>query len=143
MGTWEWRETPILKAIGDADAEAATVERLGAIVAATGLPRRQAAAGVQALLDDDYIDAIEVGTFGDDVEYLELRLLPKGREAYGSWPRPDDPMDALLRAIAAREEAATDPDERGRLAELGRSVRSVGEQVLAQVIANVITRGGA
>lgn len=142
MGTWEWREMPILNVIGEADARAETIENLGVIVDATGLDRKQAAFGVEALMGDDYIAAIDVGTFGDNAEYLDLRLLPAGREAFGSWPRRDDPLEAFLRVIADREARATDSEQRTKLERVGAALKDLGTQTAAEVLGGVILRGG-
>lgn len=140
MGTWETREGPILTAVGEADADGDSVENLDEIIRRTGLSRKQAAAGVLALVEGDYITGDGARTFGD-YEWMELRLLPAGREAYGSWPRPDDPLEALLRVIAEQRDTVADPATRGKLDRLYAAATDVGRQIIAEVVGGLVVRG--
>lgn len=80
---WDEREGPILRALSK-------FERSGIrpnfkdIVRTTGLQETAAEFGLESLLDAGYVAGIDSRSM-DGFDYLELRLLPLGRQAIGEW----------------------------------------------------------
>lgn len=86
--TFDQRERPILEALAAADPLA---EPPGSdwVREHTGLSAVVVGYGLEALIDAEMVQGIDIRTMGDDApEYLDLRLRKAGREALGSWFTP-------------------------------------------------------
>ena len=81
---WSKREAVVLEAIADFEASGEK-PKFDQLVTRSGLSRKAAEFGFQALLDDGYVDGIDARSHSG-YDYLEIRLLPLGREALGQWP---------------------------------------------------------
>jgi hypothetical protein len=85
---WETRELPILRVVADADAAGAEIGS-EKVADATGLDADQVGRGLAALIDAGHLAGIDVTTCDDPApQYLDLRILAKGRAALGTWDRP-------------------------------------------------------
>jgi hypothetical protein len=134
-GTWQTRELPILEAIAAAEAAGEDINS-DDIPTATGIPQVAVTGGLRALLDAGMIAGARINTFGG-FGMLMIRLREKGRRAVGQWPT-GDPVSDLVRLIEARELAAADPLERGRLRALLDAVVDVGKGTASDLLASLI-----
>ena len=138
--TWEARELPILKAIARHDEDASPLMSDDLAAELPDLDDRSRTAGLQALIDDGYVIATDASSF-DQVTFINLRLSGEGRRAVGQWP-PHDAYDVLLRIVEAQAAAARTAAERTRLERLRDAITGVGREVVGEVIADVLRRGG-
>lgn len=134
--TWESRDRPVLEAIGEADADGRALERESDLPSLTGLEQREVDRALVALRDADMISGIDT-TSHDGFGMLEIRILPAGRRATGQWPS-GDPVQALVRLLEQRAEAADDPEEKGRLRRLADDAKDVSKQALGEILAVLI-----
>jgi hypothetical protein len=82
----------------------------------------------------DYVEAVlEVD---QSLAPVSMRPTEKALRVVAGWPGG---ADALLAALAARRDAATSEEERGRLQRAYESLSGLGREVLSDVIANVLT----
>jgi hypothetical protein len=137
--TWRDQELPILEAVGAGEVRGELLDSLSA-GAAAGLTGSAAARAVQALVENGYL----VGAYDDDISviyegYFNLRLTGEGRRAVGQWPA--DPATRLLAELDRRIAAEADPGMRLRLERARSTLGDMGKQVLAEVLATVLTRG--
>lgn len=131
--TWAGRERPLLEAIAAGEAEHVRDVNTEWMIDRTGLTPEDVAAGLAALLDAEYIDAIDAGG-GDDVSfYLRLKLRERGRRDVGTWPS-EDSFTGLLDALDVAAENATDEETTSRLRRARDAVAGIGREVGTQVL---------
>lgn len=75
-------------------------------------------------------------------DMLDIGLREKGRRAVGQWPAYDA-YDAFLTRLQRRLEETTDAAERSRLERFRDGAIALGREVVAELIADVIRRGGS
>jgi len=136
--TWETRERPILEAIAAADERDEAIAHSSDLEALTGLPAHGVRAGLRALRQDSYIEAIDA-TSHHGFDYMEIRLTGDGRRAVGQWP-PDDTYRAVLEQLDALIAASSDSGTRTKLESLRAAVVDVGIEAIGGIIASIVTR---
>lgn len=95
---WDEREGPILASLSVADTTASAPDSSW-ISAQTGLPPEQVGHGLHVLIDGGYVSGDDVTAMGDPApQYMELRLTSEGREAVGTWNRPQAATSGEMRA---------------------------------------------
>jgi hypothetical protein len=144
--TWETRERPILEAVASAEAAAGeAITNLDELAAATGLDRQVVLLGTRALREAAFLDAIAAGAdFGAEAhdDFLEIRLLERGRRATQQWPA-EDSAAALLELLEQRIAGATDEEEKSRWERLYGAAKSLGGAALKELmIAYIKSRTG-
>lgn len=100
-------------------------------------PDVDVAIAIGALVDAGHLTSVgreAMGTGRRDDDHLRIELTPEGRRTIGQWPG-DDAYELLLMLLAQRVEE-TDGVERTRWADLRASLRAVGEQGVAGILAS-------
>lgn len=135
---WAIRDYPVLLAVTrrfDEGAHWVTVEE---IEADTGLDREQVERAATELSRRDFFEVR--GAFGRPV----MRVHDLSGQAYlftGLHPDGDDAISRLIDALRQAAEQVSDPAEKSRLRRLADNAGSVSRDVLAAVLAAVITGG--
>lgn len=76
-----------------------------------------------------------------DVEYFALRLLPRAMREIEAWPSDvSTAAEVLLAAFAAAEEAASDPETKGRLRRATEGLLGIGRDLLVEIAATAATK---
>jgi hypothetical protein len=135
---WETRDRPLLEAIAAAEEDGHTVERPSKLFGTAGLSEPEVLTGLKALYKDGLVYGIDASSLSG-FDMLEIELSGDGRRAVGSWPSRDPYVD-LIRLLEARVAATSDTDERTRLQRMLGSVRDLGSDVVANLIATLIAR---
>ena len=68
-----------------------------------------------------------------------VEILERGRRTVGIWPNQQDPVDRLLEALRQAEENTSDEDDRTALAKAGRYLSVLPRDIVAEVIASVLS----
>ena len=137
--TWNEREVPILEAVYAIEEQGNGAQSRG-LAEITGLELGVAMRAVAALVESQHLAGSDVPSMADRFpDYINLRLLERGRRAIGQWP--PGPGDAFLVALNRLIAAETDPDERSRLTRLRDAAVDVGKQVLAGAVVAAGTAG--
>ncbi len=132
---WQQREAVLLQAIADAEAEFEDDLQNEELEERTGLPDDEVQWGLKALLEADpsYIVGINATSGDEFCTLLGIRLAERGRREVGQWPN-DNVGAALVALLDDRIASEPDERERGRFERLRDGVRSVGIDVLTQLI---------
>ena len=79
---------------------------------------------------------------GDGEIYLAFAtgVTERGRRATGLWPDGDAAVEQLLSALRQAEKLTDDEDERAALRKAGGQLSSISRDIVAEVIAAVVTR---
>ncbi len=130
--TWDSRELPILEEVAAAEAVDQSLTS-GDLVERTGITEAQVGRGLAALIDGDFIQAVDVSS-GGGKEFLEIELRERGRRAVGAWP-PDVPsFAAFMDAVAAQIESAPDEEAKSKLRRLLEAAGGVGKEITTAVL---------
>jgi hypothetical protein len=82
-----------------------------------------------------------IPTVPSDVSHLPraFRLRERGLQATAGWPSGETAAAALLAAISARIDMTDSPEERTKLERLRESLTEIGQGLLGNILANVLT----
>lgn len=134
---WQTRDFPVLlRAAADLDdGQDVDLERIQTEV---GVDEDTALRALTTLIHAGYLaeDPHAVLTLGDGPG-AGLLLTERGRRAVGIWPG-GNATDVLVDALRQAEDATTDPEEKTLLRRAAGAVASLGQDVLADVMAAVI-----
>lgn len=98
----------------------------------------KATASLVRLHDSGYLDGIRADSLGGP--YIIVQdLTERGRREVGMWPSAADGA-ALIEILDKAADQETDEERKGLLRQMSRSGRSVGEGVLANIVAALVTR---
>lgn len=98
----------------------------------------KATASLVRLHDSGYLDGIRADSMGGPYIIVE-DLTERGRREVGMWPSAADGA-ALIEILDRAADQETDEERKGLLRQMSRSGRSVGEGVLANIAAALVTR---
>jgi hypothetical protein len=139
---WYSRDLPVLREA--ARQAAANNDRLNAdtqrMATAANTDTDGVEAALKALEDGHYVSVLRSPTRADGhatVWGVEIR--ERGRRTVGIWPNQQQPVDRLLEALRQAEEHTSDEDDRTALAKAGRYLASLPRDIVAEVIASVLT----
>lgn len=138
--SWRLVAVPVLERLLAAEREDRTVygEELRAL--AEGATDRVFHNTMCDLIDEAFIGGRRYREGGERYyEYADLRLLPRGRQVVRDWPT-ENVFDALITALDAAIDGATEPAERTKLERLKASSLEVGQGMLTSVLAAVVTQ---
>lgn len=128
---WDRREAVILAALAEMDRRGDMPPETQTVVVATGLGEGEAARGLLALREAEYISGRDVGAELMGFMYY-IQLTERGRRATGLWPS-DDSATAFLALIEARIAETIDPEERSRWQRLREAVTNLGTESVKQL----------
>jgi len=134
--TWETRELPVLQAIRDQEDAGRRIYLSSQLGEALGLTAEETINTFRGLHEAGYITAAPKALQGPN--YVNPRLLERGRREIGQWPA-DNAYDDFLAILQVRILAAPE-DERDRLERLRDAVIGVGRDVATAVLTELGTR---
>jgi hypothetical protein len=140
---WTSRDKPVLMEFARRIDDGETAVDSRQVAAHLDLDEAECARVAVALADDGYLKIAgkPITAWGSGpVIVLVADLTGKGRRATGIWPDSDDAVERLLQALRQAEDLADDPDDKTALQKAGGQLASVSRNVLAEVIAAVVTR---
>lgn len=130
---WHEREQLILEAIRDLEDESSGQLQNAPIIKATGLPERDVALGLEALLDGGYVLGRDMeGLNGPGANIFGARLAPAGRVKVKQWPG-EDAADALLAVLDDALDRTEDPEQRQALEQAKTGLRGLAGKVLTEI----------
>jgi hypothetical protein len=131
---WQTRAVPILQFIASHETELRTLT-VGQISEGTGIDPKLVVPELERLIDGGYIPGeLKKLMSGGDVRPWRLsspRLTDIGAQALRMWPTAEHVLDVL----ATRAEEEPDPEKKSKLRALAEALRSVGTDVLGEVLA--------
>ena len=137
---WRSRDLPILLETAR-QADRGDEPDLTAMAAVAGCEPRDVERSLAALADAGYLHAVRgPDTLAGPGTIWELEILERGRRATGLWPNGDDAVAQLLDALRQAEDLVDDPEEKTALRKAGGQLATVSRNVIAEVIAAVVTR---
>lgn len=139
---WYSRDLPVLREA--ARQAAASSERLNADVQRMAAAANTDPDGVEAALkwleDGNYLATVRSPTRADgQATVWGVEILERGRRTVGIWPSQQEPVDRLLEALRQAEEHTSDEEDRTALARAGRYLAALPRDIVAEVIASVVT----
>lgn len=132
--TWQRRDLPVLRAIVEAFDDPERYKMSPAeIEEATGFDPDEVIRALRALWEAE--PAYVKGTGASSVSYplFILGVTERARVTAGQWPKPEDLVDALAKALEDAAESA-DPDERSRLKRAAEALRGTAREIAIKVI---------
>lgn len=137
---WRSRDLPILLEAAR-HADRGDEPDLPAMAAVAGCEPRDVERSLVALEDAGYLRTVRgPDTLTGPGTIWELEILERGRRATGLWPNGDDAVAQLLDALRQAEDLVDDPEEKTALRKAGGQLATVSRNVVAEVIAAVVTR---
>ena len=130
--TWASRDLPVLRAVVEAfDVPDRYKMSHAEIEEGTGLDSDDVKRALRALWEAE--PAYIKGTGASSVSYplWVLGVTERARVAAGQWPKPEDLVDALAKALEDAAESA-EPDERSRLQRAAEVLRGTAKEVAIQ-----------
>lgn len=137
---WQTRDFPVLRAAAAClESQDLPPVRADQLAEQTGFTEDDVIRACQAL-HPTYIAGKPLGTMAGVMDFFVTGLTDAGRRATGLWPKGDDAVAQLLDALRLAEDFTDDPDDKSALRKAGGQLASVSRDVLAEVIAAVVTR---
>ena len=139
--SWGRVALPVLRGLLEAEREDRRTDLEGLRELTPDASEREFHNALEDLCEDGYILGRAVAEPGSPYpgEYLGLRLAPRGRRAVRDWPG-DDAFEALMIALDAAIDRATEPAERTKLEKLKATAQEVGQGVLTSILTSVLTQ---
>jgi hypothetical protein len=133
---WDRVAQPILNALAARDGAPMSGAQLEA---ATGLDKPEMMRALRSLKEASFIDGalMSVGEENYPIEADGIRLLPKGLEHTGQWPKTDWSA-VLVAALEQRIREEPDPKERKKLKAVLGAMRAGAGMTLSAVIGNAV-----
>ena len=133
--TWDRREVVLLEAIARGEAEHDDDVQNDELEERTSLSDEDVEWGLKALVEAEppYITGTDASSGGEFCVLLGIRLAERGRREVGQWP--DETVGpALMALLDQRIESEPDGEQKTRLQRFRESARTVGIDVLTQLI---------
>lgn len=140
--TWDTRDLPVLRAIVEASDEGVEHVEAAEIAKRTGFDDDTVQSALWALAGEQPEFFRHVDASSMQGRYMHAAFQPTGhaRRTVGTWPSPEQWADLLVKALEEAADNEHDEVKRGKLRKLADDAGAVGQSVLSDVIAAVVTR---
>lgn len=137
---WRSRDLPVLIEVMR-QAEAGEEPNTVAMAEAAEIDRDAVAGVLVALESAEYLrTGRSPARGGHDGTLRKIEVLERGRRATGLWPDGDTAVEQLLDSLRQAEELTANPDDKSALRQAGAQLGAVSRDVLAEIIAAVVSR---
>ncbi|MBA4609271.1 hypothetical protein H1W00_12345 [Aeromicrobium sp. Marseille-Q0843] len=136
---WHSRDLPVLVETADRLRTSPTVAS-GQVAPAVGIDAAETARAFDALIGTYLLGKVQRTGNGEIYVAIASGVTERGRRATGLWPDGDSAVEHLLSALRQAEELTDDPDDKSALRKASGQLASVSRNVVAEVIAAVVTR---